>query len=294
MSQQGAIVNEDAVSTIRIEAITPAFGARVHVAPGHLLDEGVDEQCLRALDRHGVLVFPGLFLSDEDQVAFSRRLGSVEASKFSKPGAGATDDLGIYRVSLDPAKAKFLDYIQSNEHWHMDGTTYRIPPKATNLKCVTPPSSGGDTEFANLAAAYDDLPEAKKTLIANLRVVHSAASANLKTFSNPSADDLQRWLRDGPPTEQPLVWRQSDGRCSLVIGSTAEHIVGLAPAQSRALLDELLAWCTQPEYCYRHQWRAGDMVVFNNPRVLHRAHHYTQDSGRLMHRTTIMGSEAFQ
>ena len=61
----------------------------------------------------------------------------------------------------------------------------------------------------------------------------------------------------------------------------------------RALLDELLAWCTQPRYCYRHTWQQGDMVIWNNPALLHRAHHYTVDSGRLMHRTTIMGCEAF-
>jgi alpha-ketoglutarate-dependent taurine dioxygenase len=114
----------------------------------------------------------------------------------------------------------------------------------------------------------------------------------LKFFKNPSVLDLQRWLKDGPPTEQPLVWKQSDGRRSLVIGSTADHIVGMDLEEGRALLDELLQWCTQARYCYRHQWQKGDMVIWNNCGLLHRAHHYTVDSGRLMHRTTIMGTEA--
>lgn len=99
-------------------------------------------------------------------------------------------------------------------------------------------------------------------------------------------------MRDGPATEQPLVWTQSDGRSALVVGSTADHIVGMDLEKGRALLKELLDWCTQPRFCYRHQWQKGDMVIWNNPGLLHRAHHYTLDSGRLMHRTTINGTEA--
>jgi alpha-ketoglutarate-dependent taurine dioxygenase len=226
------------------------------------------------------------------QVEFSGRLGRREASKFSAKGGSVTDNLGIYRVSLDPTKAKFLDYIVSNEHWHMDGTTYKVPPKATNLKCEQPASAGGDTEFANLFAAYADLPADRKEKLKNLRVVHSAESANRRSFRNPSEEDLQRWRKDGPATEQPLVWTQADGRSSLVIGSTASSIAGMDDAAGKLLLDELLQWATQAKYCYRHQWKQGDMVIWNNPGLLHRAHHYTQDSGRLMHRTTIMGSEA--
>jgi alpha-ketoglutarate-dependent taurine dioxygenase len=117
-------------------------------------------------------------------------------------------------------------------------------------------------------------------------------AANRRFFKNPSAEDLQRWHKDGPPTEHPLVWKQSSGRSSLVIGATADRVVGMDPEEGRRLLDELLEWSTQPRYCYRHHWEKGDMVIWNNCGLLHRAHHYTADSGRLMHRTTIMGSEA--
>ena len=278
---------------IKLEPLAFGMGAEIKLPAEHLLDEGVPEQCLQALNQYGVLVFPEVGLSDEDQVAFSKKLGTMEASKFSKDGNSEIDELGIYPVSLDPSKAKHLDYIHSNEHWHMDGTTYEVPPKATNLKCIVPPSRGGDTEFANLFAAYEALPAAKKKQIENLRVVHSAAAAVSRYFDKPTEEDRQRWHRNGPPTEQPLVWKQADGRASMVIGSTAEGIVGMAPAESQALLDELLEWATQPQFCYRHHWKKGDMVIFNNPGMLHRAHHYDVESGRLMHRTTIMGAEAF-
>jgi alpha-ketoglutarate-dependent taurine dioxygenase len=177
-------------------------------------------------------------------------------------------------------------------HWHTDGLTYDVPPKASCLKCEVPPSSGGDTEFANLFASYADLPERRKAQLKSLRVVHSAEAATRRSFTNPSAEDVERWRANGPPHEHPLVWEQQDGRKSLLIGSTAEYIVGMDPDQGRALLEELVDWCTQPQYCYRHRWQKGDLVIWNNCGLLHRAHPYTADSGRLMHRTTIMGAEA--
>jgi alpha-ketoglutarate-dependent taurine dioxygenase len=281
------------MTEISIESITPQLGARVSVAAERILDEGVPERCLSLLGEHGVLVFPRIYLSDEAQIAFSKRLGKMQESQLRSKAHTTADKMGIYPVTLDPTRAKYLDYIHSNEHWHLDGTRYAVPPKATCLKCEVPASQGGDTEFANLFAAYAELPALRKSQLRNLRVVHSAEAANSKFFKDPSAEDLRRWRTDGPPTEQPLVWTQSDGRTSLVIGSTADHIVGVNVEQGRVLLDELLSWCTQPKYCYRHAWQKGDMVIWNNCGLLHRAHHYTAESGRLMHRTTIMGSEAF-
>ena len=138
------------MSNVSHEAITPRFGVNIFVSPDHLLAGDVPEQCLALLEQYGVAVFPGIGASDELQVAFSRRLGPVEGSKFGSDPEDKVDQLGIYPVTLDPTKAKHLDYIISNEYWHMDGTTYQIPPKATNLKCIVPPGTGGDTEFCNL------------------------------------------------------------------------------------------------------------------------------------------------
>lgn len=282
------------MSELSVQPFDGPFGAWVHTDANKLLKDSVIQQCLAALDRYGVIVFPELGISDELQVKFSSQLGTLEGSKFSQKGKSEADDLGIYPVTLDPSRAKFIDYILSNEHWHMDGTTYQVPPKATNLRCVVPPKKDGETGFANLFLAYADLPDEQKAKIDGLRVVHSAATANFKTFQHPSVLDVQRWLRDGPPVEHPLVWHQADGRSSLMIGSTADSIAGIGLEEGRALLQELLDWCTQPRYCYRHTWSKGDMVIWNNPGMLHRAYPYTLDSGRMMHRTTIMGSEAIQ
>lgn len=281
------------MSKVTFEPVTPNLGAYARVGADQLLADGVADQCLEALNKYLVLVFPQIGISDEAQVAFSNKLGAMRASSLPSNPESASQKLGIYPVSLDPTKAKYTDYVKSNENWHLDGTTFAKPPKATNLKCEVAPSSGGDTGFANLYAAYADLPEEKKTQLEGLKVIHSAASANLRCHKNPSEEDLARWNSQGPPTEQPLVWKQNDGRTSLVIGSTASLIVGMEPEDSEGLLQELLAWCTQEKYCYRHHWRQGDMVIFNNYGLLHKSYPYTMDSGRLMHRTVIMGEEAF-
>ncbi len=278
------------MNNINIEPIAPHLGALVKISPTHLLDEGVAEACLQALNQYGVLLFPQISISDETQVAFSNQLGKMEAASNSAVDDTAAKELGIYPVTLDPTRHKYRDYIDANVNWHIDGTAYETLPRATTLKCEVPPSAGGDTEFANLFSAYDCLPEAKKQQFENLRIVHSVEAANRMMNANPLAEDLDRWRTTIPPREQPLVWAHSDGRKSLVIGSTADHIVGMSESDSKALIDELLEWCTREQFCYRHHWQQGDLAVWNTRGNLHCAHPYTEGSGRLMHRTTVMGS----
>ncbi|MBK6738453.1 MAG: TauD/TfdA family dioxygenase [Haliea sp.] len=89
-----------------------------------------------------------------------------------------------------------------------------------------------------------------------------------------------------------LVWKQRDGRTSLLIGATADSIVGLPEQEGTAILQELLEWCTQERFTYRHHWQKGDLVIFNNPGLLHRSYPYNDAAGRVMHRTTLKGTEA--
>ena len=96
-----------------------------------------------------------------------------------------------------------------------------------------------------------------------------------------------------PARETALIWRRRDGRRSLAIGATTDHVVGMKPAESRELLDELLAWSTQERFCYRHEWQVGDVVIWDNTGILHRALPYDPSSERVMQRTTIMGDEAW-
>jgi alpha-ketoglutarate-dependent taurine dioxygenase len=277
---------------ICFEPITENLGACAHVEPDDVVEDRVPDEILDALNRYGVLVFPKLNLSDEAMVALTGALGDLEKPVATADGSEQSAK-GIYRIALDKADKSQREYVIGNNWWHMDGTSYDVPGKATLLKCEHPPGSGGDTEFAHLFAAWEAMPEGKKRALDGLHVVHCLEAVGRRMNPNPTEDDLARWNKVFPPTEHPLVWHQQSGRTSLVIGSTAWAIRELDDAEGRALLDELLAYCTRDDFTYRHRWQQGDLVIFNNPGLLHRSHPYTEDAGRVMHRTTIRGSEAF-
>jgi alpha-ketoglutarate-dependent taurine dioxygenase len=252
-----------------------------------LHDETLADECLELLDRFGVLVFRELHLDDETQVAFSRRLGPVER-------VGRRDDgAEIFRVTLDPAKNPAADYLKGTFDWHIDGMTDDIPIMATVLSAHQVAASGGDTEFASTYAAYDDLSDAEQERALNTRVVHSFLAAQLLAHPNPSKEEVEFWSKR-PPKTHPLVWRHQNGRRSLVLGATTDHVEGMDEAEGRAYLDELLERSTVPERVYRHEWAVGDLVIWDNRGVLHRATRYDANSARDMHRTTIAGNEAVQ
>lgn len=277
---------------LAIEPITPSLGARVAIAADRVLEPGVPAQLLAALNRYNVLIFPQIAMPDETFAALTAAMGEKHALSVTADRSAASDK-GIYRIALDKDDKTQLDYVKGNDYWHMDGTVYDTPGKATLLKCECPPRTGGDTEFANLYAAWEAMPPALKQRIAGKRIVHCLEAVGRKFRPDPSDEDLARWHRVFPPTEHPLVWHQRDGRTSLVIGSTAQGIVGMTPEAGTALIEELLDWCTAPPFTYRHQWQQGDLVIFNNPGLLHRSHPYDDASGRVLHRTTLKGHEAF-
>jgi len=272
-----------------LQPITPHLGARIHLAAADITRPDVAAEILEALNRHGILVFPGIGIDDEALVALSASLGELEAARVTADGSAASAR-GIYRIALDKTDKSQREYVEGNNYWHMDGTSYAAPGKATLLKCESAPRTGGETEFADLVAAYSALPEARRRALEDLRVIHCLAPVGRLLIPEPTVDDLARWNATFPPTEHPLVWTLPDGRRSLLIGSTAERIVGMPEADGRALLDELLDWCTQDRYSYRHRWQRGDLVIWHNPALLHRSLPYDEAAGRVMHRAAVRGA----
>ncbi len=279
------------MNALRTEPISDEIGACIHSSADHLLAEQVPEQIMQHLNRYGVLLFPQINVSDETLAALSNRLGDMEAARVTADGSAA-NTLGLYRISADKQDKAQQEYVAGNNFWHMDGTSYRIPGKATMLKCESPPTVGGETEFANLFSAYQALPEERKRALDGLTVVHSLYAVMRRLYTEPLPEDIERWNSVFPPNEHPLVWTHQDGRRSLVIGSTAAGIAGWDEAEGRALLDELLDWCTQARFTYQHVWQKGDLVIFNNPGLLHRSRPYDESSGRVLHRATVKGVEA--
>jgi len=283
------------MSLLTIEPINERIGAYVRVAAEDLLKDGNPAKVMDALNKYNVLVFPEVHMTDEQFVDLTSALGEKHDLAASADNS-ETSKKGIYRIELDSKEKNKnqLDYIRGNDIWHMDGTSYNTPGKSTMLKCERPASAGGDTEFASLFAAYEALPEVRKQQIEKLRVIHCMEAIGLQLYDAPSEDDFARWNALFPPIEHPLVWHQKDGRTSLLIGGTALTIAGWDREEGRKFLSELLHWSTQEQFTYRHHWAKGDMVMFNNPGLLHRSHPYNEASGRIMHRTTLKGTEAIE
>lgn len=262
-------------------ALSPELGAEL-INAHDLTSASVVAQVLEALKWRGVLLVRGADLTDEQQLALSRRLGTVLC-----PGGRE-----IFTVSLNPSKNAAAQYLKGTFHWHIDDTTNDIPAKATMLTARHVAMVGGGTEFANTYAAYENLPAHERKRYDGLRVIHSFEAAQRLVTPNPTDQELAA-MRSIPSHESSLVWQRRDGRRSLVIGATAERIVGMDPRSSRELLDELLAWTTQERFCYQHQWTVGDLVIWDNTGMLHRALPYDPTSERTLHRTTIAGEEAW-
>jgi alpha-ketoglutarate-dependent taurine dioxygenase len=231
-----------------------------------------------ALEAHGALVFRDLHISPEQQVAFCRHIGEVDCSSSNH------DVEGIYRISLDPRTNRTAAYLRGTFVWHVDGCTPtgdEWPQMATVLSAKAVPARGGETEFANSYAAYADLTEEEESRLHTLRVVHSLEASQRRVNPDPTEKQLAAW-RSQPEHEHPLVWTHRSGRHSLLIGASADHIVGMSLDEGRALLDELLERATTPDRVYRHEWTVGDTVIWDNRGVLHRAAPYDADSGREM------------
>lgn len=276
------------MAVITTEKLGATVGAEVtDVDKERLLhDDDLPAACLEALEENGALVFRGLHLDDATQVAFSKKLGEVEIF-------GKGEHPEIFRVTLDPTKNPSAVYLRGTFQWHIDGCTEDIPIMATMLSAHAVAASGGETEFASTYAAYDSLTDEEKERFESVRVIHTIEASQRLHNPDPTPEEVKIW-RSRPAKEHPLVWTHRSGRKSLVLGATTDGIVGMDRDEGRALLDELLARSTTPDRVYRHEWSVGDVVIWDNRGVLHRACPYDASSPRDMHRTTFAGDEPIQ
>jgi alpha-ketoglutarate-dependent taurine dioxygenase len=276
---------------LEVEPISETIGAHIRTAAEDAVNGDAPTQIMDALNRYSVLVFPQIHMSDATFLELTAALGEKHESNVTDDGSEASDK-GIFRIALDKADKTQLDFIKGNDFWHMDGMSYDVPCKVTLLKCESAPLEGGDTGFASLYAAYEALPEERKVQLQGRRVGHCLSAVGRKMYEQPTTEDFARWDAVFPRLEHPLVWTQADGRSALLIGATANDVVGLEESDSDALLASLLNWCTQDRFIYRHRWQDGDLVIFNNPGLLHRSYPYSERAQRVMHRTTLIGGEA--
>src|SRR5512143_3651640 len=282
----------------RFVPLTGRIGAKAVMRREDVLDPAFAQDCRDALERHGVLLFPQIGFSDEEQVAFSKNLGDVVPQGPMRPDG--TQEV-VFKITLDPRENPSAEYLKATIGWHIDGLFEDgPPPKATMLSAWRLSATGGQTEFCSTYAAYDDLPERERQYYESLRIVHSLEASNRATNPNPSPEEQAHWreaeaLRDRAgrigEKEHPLVWRHRTGRKSLVLGMTVDHVADMPEAESRALVAKLTAHATRREIVYRHEWQIGDLLMWDNCGVMHRAIPYDAKSGRMMHRTVLYGVE---
>ena len=269
---------------LQAEQIKPKIGSRVLNTKDELLSGQLAEEINDLLEQRGVLIFPMVRFTDAEQVAFTDTLG-----KFAKEIRGQD----VFPITLDKkVNQEAAEYLKGSLFWHIDGTMNPVPIRGSILSSKVLPSWGGNTEFANTYAAYDDLPQARKDEIDGLRVVHSMWNTGLYHTPEPTLAQLDDWQSKGEVV-LPLVWKHRSGRKSLVLGNTAARVVGLEPKESAKLLHGLREWATSEPYHYAHHWSVGDAVMWDNTGSLHRATPYDPDCGRLLHRTILQGDEPF-
>jgi alpha-ketoglutarate-dependent taurine dioxygenase len=266
------------------EDLRPKIGSRILNTKAELLSGELSDEINALLERRGVLLFPEIFFTDEEQVAFTNLLGG---------NAREIRGEEVFKVSLDTKVNSYAaEYLKGSLFWHIDGTMNPIPIRASMLSSKVLPPEGGDTQFANTATSYEALDEETKRKIDNLRVVHSLWASQFYHTPEPSLKQLDDWQSRGE-AEIPLVARHKSGRKSLVLGNTAHYVVGVDPKESARILHGLRDFATGEDYVYTHKWKLGDTVIWDNRTSLHRATPYDPNSGRLMHRTILKGTEAW-
>lgn len=290
--QPGAVPAGSAAKTDAARGIIG--GLRLSAAGGVAID-GIDlsqplpaaarDLILAAFREHHVVVFHDQTLTREQQFAFAAGFGEVEAPVAR--GSGTKRYAVAHVLSNLDGDGNPVDRSRlpvSNYNWHTDKPYYPAPPMMTTLYAVELPPQGGDTEFANTAMAYAALPAAAKRRIAGLRVAFRWGAAREPPSAAADA---------GATVAHPLVRTHPEtGEKALYIGNHASHIVGLGAAESSALLGRLLAHATQPRFVYAHRWRVGDLVMWDNRCLLHRAvaNFELSKHRRIMHRSVVRGT----
>jgi alpha-ketoglutarate-dependent 2,4-dichlorophenoxyacetate dioxygenase len=260
---------------ISVRKIRPSFVA--DTSSLDLTEELSDEQISAIKDlihEHGVLIVRGQDrLTDEALLRFAGRFGGLFVV-----GPPGQEKKAIIRISnldengnIQPADHKYRALNEANALWHIDNTYSDPPAKYSMLLARIIPSSGGETEFADASAAYDALSSEKKTQLDGLQAIHSLIHSRVLTGFEFSEEER----RGMAERERPLVFKHPDtGRKAIGVASHIRLIPGMTEAETRRFLDDLIEHVTQPKYLYRHPWTPGDLLIYDNRMVLHRATPY--------------------
>ena len=280
--------------SIAVKPLSPAFVAEV---TGLDLRESLTGAAVAAVEdainQYGVLVFPGQLIDDAQQMEFSRRFGALETTvklyrKDFVPrldphvsDISNLDENNRLRAKDDRLRLNGL----GNRLWHSDSSFKRVPARFSLLSARTVPSEGGETQFADMRAAWDALEERKKAFLDGLICEHTQLFSRAKIgFTDWSEEER---VRMAPVPQLMVRTHPGSGRKSLYLSSHAGRIRGMEEPEARMLLMDLIEFATEPRFVHTHRWTVGDLVMWDNRCTMHRAREYDETRVRDLHRTTV-------
>ena len=276
--------------------VTPnrvGLGAEITGVDLRKLDDADFARVLKAWQDHSALLFRNQTLSDQDLIAFSRRLGDLDWAPVQENGRRFVEGMPeIYIVSNVKVDGEAIGSLGDGEAvWHTDMSYLPMPPKASMLYALEVPASGGNTSFCTMYGVYDALPAQLKARVAELKIKHDGTynSGGYLRQGVSATDDP----RTSPGAIHPLVCTHPEtGRRMLYLGRRRNaYLVGLELADSEALLDELWSYVDRPGLAWEHKWRVGDLVLWDNRCTMHRRDAFDPGARRVMHRTQVKGEQ---
>jgi alpha-ketoglutarate-dependent 2,4-dichlorophenoxyacetate dioxygenase len=279
---------------IKVTPLHPTFAAKIDGADlTRPADDATAAELHDAIDTHGVLVFPGDKLTEDQQIEFASLFGPLDVRNgIIQTGIKQRISERLVDISNIDDKGELLDRQNrrrmanlGNQLWHTDASFKATTAKYSLLHAHTVVSEGGETQFADMCAAYEALPQKMKDRIADLEAEHSVIASRASMGFTDFSDEERAAL---PPQVRPLVRTLPSGRKSLYLASHASHIVGWPVPEECMLLRDLVEHATQREFVYTYEWQIGDLVMCDNRRTMHRARPFDESEARDMRRATVM------
>ena len=282
-----------AAEAIEVIPTGRALGAEVRGVDLGMFGDAAVARLIQAWHQHSVVLIRNQRVSDEELIAFSRRLGDLDWAPIQETGRRFVEGLPeIYIVSNVKVNGESIGSLGDGEAvWHTDMSYLDVPPKASILYSLEVPPVGGNTSFCTMYGIYEALPQRLKDRLSGLKIKHDGtynSGGYVRQGVTPTDDP-----RTSPGAVHPLVCTHPDtGRRMLYLGRRRNaYLIGLSLWESEALLDELWSFVDRPEFAWEHVWRIGDLVLWDNRCTMHRRDAFDSSSRRVMHRTQVKGEQ---
>ena len=278
-----------------IVAMGPGFAAELRgvTLSDIAFDDAAYAAARAAFEQHSVLVFRDQAVTDEIQLAFSRRFGPPEVTKVGSQGTGSHFVI-LSTIDADgkvvPPDHRLALRSKANQLWHTDSSFKRVPALTSILSARIIPAHGGETEYVSTRLAFERLDAAMRDRLENSFAWHDYAHSRKQIAPDLASAEERAAL---PPQCWRMVWKNPvNGRGAIYLASHAYAVEGMEPDAGTKLIDELMAFATAPGTSYMHQWRKGDVVMWDNRATMHRGRPWPSHQARLMVRTTISATAA--